>query len=195
METKNPSVKYLRRRKLLLVTSFINHPIYRDYYVPSRPVVVIASRCRKTSYTHSNGNVNTSLPNAHFKKEKEKDKLGLYDESNKDSVKYREAIKNDPYYKLNHPDDSSGENKTSALQSIMQHTAAANNQLALIAGKKLNPVVSASPTDPNEEKVNQKLAELKIALSKKQEAVTEKYAAYPSGSSNPDLERLQMMMK
>jgi conjugative transposon TraM protein len=191
METKNPSVKYLRRQKLLLLLPLLIIPFIAILFVAGGGGIASSAK----QVTPTDGNVNTSLPNAHFKKGKEKDKLGLYDEANKDSVKYREAIKNDPYYKLNHPGDSTGEDKTSALQSIMQHAADANNQIALISGKKLNPVVSALATDPNEEKVNQKLAELKEALSKKQETVNEKYNPYSTGSNNPDLERLQMMMK
>src|SRR5665213_2935372 len=41
--------------------------------------------------------LNLQLPDAHFFKRKEPDKLGLYEASNKDSDNRRQALRNDPY--------------------------------------------------------------------------------------------------
>jgi len=45
--------------------------------------------------------LNLELPGAHFKKGEELwDKLSLYDQAQRDSAKYEEAKRNDPYYEM-----------------------------------------------------------------------------------------------
>jgi conjugative transposon TraM protein len=189
METKKLSQKFLKQRRLLLVLPLFVIPVLAVLFALAGGGKAAAASAQND--VHS-GNVNPKLPDAHFKKGKEKDKMNSYDQADKDSAKYREAKKKDPNY-INTA-DSNAENKTSALESILQHAAASSNQQGLIANKNLNPSSSPSAIDPNEQKVNLKLEQLKAALSKKQEAITEKYPPYSNSTGNPDLDRLQMMM-
>jgi conjugative transposon TraM protein len=191
MEKKKPSAKFLKQRRFLLVLPLFVIPVLCVLFGLAGGGSAVSITVQNAGHP---GNVNPKLPDAHFKKGKDKNKMNSYEEADMDSAKYREAKKKDPNYINEHSSDSSAENKTSALESILQHAAASSNQQGLIANKNLNPSSSHSSIDPNEQKITLKLEQLKAALNKKQEAKTEKYSPYSTGSNNPDLERLQMMM-
>jgi conjugative transposon TraM protein len=176
METKSP--KFLKQRKFFMVLPLL--------VIPFLTIIFVALGGGKGNSSQAetiNTGLNLKLPDAHFKKGKEKDKLGSYEESNKDSVRIHEAMKNDPYYKKqNRLADSPFTNQ---LQSIMQRAAIENNQQALTS------TLPNTGINPNEKKVMDKLALLKTALSKKQEQIQPGY----TNSNSPDIERLQMMMQ
>ncbi len=175
METTSP--KFLKQRKFFMVLPLLVIPFLTIIFV-----ALGGGKGNVAQHEATNAGLNLKLPDAHFKKGKEKDKLGSYEQSNKDSLRIHEAMKNDPYYKRqNHLADSPFTNQ---LQSIMQHAAIENNQQGMTA-------LNNTPVDPNEKKVMDKLALLKTALSKKTEQVQPGY----SNSNSPDIERLQMMMQ
>jgi conjugative transposon TraM protein len=133
------------------------------------------------------------LPDAHFKKEKEKDKLGIYEETAKDSAKLVQQIKNDPYYKPEMENTDTIKNSTTALQNILEHNASAYHQPG---SSKLQTTVTNVSPDSNEQRVVQKLEQLKMALKKTGEhssMVTEKNTG--NSSSNSDMTRIQKMMQ
>jgi TraM protein len=168
METK--SLKVLKKRKFLMVLPLLVIPFLTIIFV-----ALGGGKGNSAAKEIQTAGLNVKLPDAHFKKGKEKNKLGSYEESNKDSARLHEEMKNDPYYKMqNHSSDSL--TGTNQLQSILQHAALQNNQQGI---------------DPNEKMVTDKLALLKTALSKKQEQVQPGY----TNSNSPDIERLQMMMQ
>jgi conjugative transposon TraM protein len=189
METKMHSPKFLRQRKFLMVLPLMA--------IPFLIAIFAALGGGKGDQSGSSAaqpqiGLNLKLPDAHFKKGKEKNKLGLYEEAGKDSDKIRLDMKNDPYFKLeNHQDEP--ENKAGALQNIFQKSAAKFNQ-ASIAGNQLNPFVTNNTTDANEKKVMDKLAELKTELKKKSENIPADYSAHNLNAVNPEIERLQRLM-
>jgi conjugative transposon TraM protein len=187
METKKLSQKFLKQRRLLLVLPLFVIPVLAVLFALAGGGSAVSVTAQNAGHS---GNVNPKLPDAQFKKGKEKNKMNSYEQADMDSAKYREAKKKDPNYINDHAGDSNAENKISALENILQHAAASSNQQALLNNSKSN----SSAADPNEQKVTAKLEQLKAALSKKQESITEKYSPYTNGSNNPDLDRLQQMM-
>jgi conjugative transposon TraM protein len=87
--------------------------------------------------------LNMQLPNAYLKDDAKENKLSFYEESEKDSARLREMIKTDPFYRIEVAKDT-------AIMSF-------NN------GK--NYFQPGDYTDPNEEKVYRKLAELNQQLN------------------------------
>lgn len=85
--------------------------------------------------------LNTSVPGAMVKEEKGMDKMGFYMQADKDSIRLKEQMANDPYYKdvLNNP-----ENKTSTDFS---------------KGDAVLPV-EGNYKDPNEQKIYDRIAKL-----------------------------------
>ena len=91
--------------------------------------------------------LNMQLPDAKLKDNKSWNKLSFYEQADKDSAKYKEAIKNDPFF---HNEKDS---------------------LSHLSGKSNNSFSDYNPLPPNYEdvneyKVNQKLAELNAVISK-----------------------------
>jgi conjugative transposon TraM protein len=133
---------------------------------------------------------NLKLPEAHFRKGKEKDKLGLYEDAVKDSAKIKSVMRNDPYYKS----DSVHAEKSSELQSIFQRSAATFNQPGFGGDdKRLNGVVTNTPTDRNEQRVMEKLAQLKSVIDNKPGHVSQNYPG-SAKADNTDMEKLQRMI-
>jgi conjugative transposon TraM protein len=135
------------------------------------------------------GGINMQLPDAHFKKGKDKDKLGLYEETRRDSVKFREAIKNDPYYSFNPRGGSDTIISISAqLRNILQHPAAKFSQPGLT---NLQSSPTNAPAEPNEQEVIKKIEQLKKVLNQKTSAgiISNKTTA------DPDSRKLQNIMQ
>lgn len=189
MEKRTHSPKFLRQRKFVTIVPLLTLPFLVIFF--------IALGGGKGKTTSTNGlhqaGFNTILPDAHFKKEKDKDKLGIYEETAKDSAKLVEQIKNDPYYKLETENADTIKNATNPLQNILEHNASAYHQPGF---SKLQTSVTNVSADSNEERVVQKLEQLKMALKKTDEhssVVTEKYSG--NSSSNSDMTRIQNLMK
>ncbi len=128
-----------------------------------------------------NAGLNLELPNAQFEKGDDSwDKLSLYQKAQRDSIKYNEAKRNDPYFKLPPLKES---------QDTTKKPGGVNTSL----GKKDHSI------DENEERVNKKLAELYKNLnnsdpeqkSRRQSEVTPKHEEVLSN----DVERLEAMME
>ncbi|HEY4876920.1 MAG TPA: conjugative transposon protein TraM [Puia sp.] len=188
METKKHSQKFLRQRKFLTVVPLLTLPFLVIFF--------IALGGGKGKTKSGNGiqqsGFNTVLPDAHFKKEKDKDKLGIYEETAKDSAKLIEQIKNDPYYKLEMENSDTIKNSTVRLENILQHSADKYHQPGF---SKLQTSVSNVSADSNEQRVVQKLEQLKIALKKADahsSAINQDHSG--NSSSNAETSRLQSMM-
>lgn len=126
--------------------------------------------------------LNLELPNAQFEDGKNDwDKLSLYQKAQGDSIKYNEAKRNDPYFRL-------------PAMKGSQDTSKRPGNVNTSLGKKDHSV------DENEERVNKKLAELYKNLNEPQE--TERKPRYESEvipktdlSFNSDVEKLESMME
>lgn len=130
--------------------------------------------------------LNLELPNAQFDDDhNEWDKLSLYQKAQRDSIKYNEARRNDPYFKL--PPLKGSQDTTKSKQR-----GAGNVNPSL--GEK-DPWI-----DENEERVNKKLAELYRNLNAPAE--TERKPRYETELSptdntrfSNDVEKLESMME
>ena len=124
------------------------------------------------------------LPDAQFKDDaKAWDKLSLYQQAQRDSLKFNEAKKNDPYFRLPPLKADQDTRKKSEAGSI-------NSSL----GKKNHSL------DENEERINRKISELQKHISAIPEAGSaevRKEDDNPQSTSTPlsnDVERLESMM-
>ncbi|HLY72000.1 MAG TPA: conjugative transposon protein TraM [Puia sp.] len=187
METKKHAPTFLKQRKFLTVVPLLTMPFLVIFFIAlggGKGTVSSATGMPQKGF-------NTMLPDAHFKKEKDKDKLGIYEETAKDSAKLVQQIKDDPYYKLEIENADTLKNSSGALQNILQHSAFVHQQPGF---SKLQTSITKGATDSNEQRVIQKLEQLKVALSKADTRSSEIHSNYSTSSSlNPEATRLQMM--
>jgi len=133
--------------------------------------------------------LNLTLPGAHFDKEDELwDKFSLYEQAKRDSQRYEEAKRNDPYY----------------VVSLLKGNSA---QDSIPAESKLNPSLGVkdkyTQISEQEELINSKLNELNRQLSQPEstgateEGVTRQSPAKKDRvpSDNEDVARLEAMME
>jgi conjugative transposon TraM protein len=128
-----------------------------------------------------NAGLNLELPNAHFEKDENSwDKLSLYQKAQRDSIKYNEAKRNDPYFRLPPLKES---------QDTTKKPGGVNTSL----GKKEHSI------DENEKRVNDKLAELYKNLNPPEHKRKPRYEsdAPPKldEAFNNDVEKLEAMME
>ncbi|MEX2233498.1 MAG: conjugative transposon protein TraM [Cyclobacteriaceae bacterium] len=135
---------------------------------------------------------NPELPGAHFSKEVELwDKFALYEQSKRDSLKYQEARRNDPYYVV------------SPLKGNRDTLPAMNFQSKLITS--LGDKGGAEEIDQHEAMVNRKLEQLALQLDREDDPASgmrradtspsesEKRSVQDLGMSE-DIDRLERMM-
>lgn len=135
---------------------------------------------------------NLELPGAHFSKEVELwDKFALYEESKRDSLKYQEARRNDPYYVV------------SPLKGNRDAAASMDFENKLITS--LGDKGGTEEIDQNEVMVNRKLEQLALQLDRQAVPASGigRAAASPSESEqrsiqdpgiSEDIDRLERMM-
>lgn len=149
---------FLRKRKFYLVLPLLALPFITFFFI----ALGGGRKASKQDAAPHAGGINPLLPEAHFKKGKDKDKLALYEEKRRDSVKIREAIRNDPYYNFE-VRDGADTLKSSPAQprNILQQPAAKLSQpgLAHLQGPWPNAGVDAS-----EKEVIRKIEQLKKVL-------------------------------
>ncbi len=131
---------------------------------------------------------NMHLPDAKLKEEKHADKLTFYEEADKDSAKYKEAVKNDPFFGLKGMDTP-------------RHAFIKTDGFPK-PDYDPSPLGSGYYRDANEEKVTKKLSELNEALNKSAESGQAKQAGYKQHSTehaqpdnNEAIERLENMVQ
>jgi hypothetical protein len=130
--------------------------------------------------------LNLELPDAHFNTE-EWNKLSLYEKAERDSLKFKEESKNDPYFNLATLEDqnSNGDQEVQPKQKT----------------KGTSTQKRPAYVDPNEAKVNQKLDQLYRELNKTSEAQNEPDKAEPATKEkadpqfSSDVQKLEQMME
>ncbi len=132
MESKN-----VRQRKALLILPLL--------VIPFITLAFWALGGGKDSKQQQNSSpgLNMQLPDAHLKNNKDENKMSFYQQAERDSVKFRQEVKNDPLFQMTTPVDTN-------LSKYGSTTFAAKPGIY---------------KDPNEEKVYQKLAELNRQLN------------------------------
>ncbi len=128
--------------------------------------------------TVENAGLNLELPDANLKDEKGLDKLSFYDKAEKDSIKFDELLRNDPFFKEDtvpeYPD------QLASLTSESKY------------GQRLNTSLYEKPPNNPEDQIMQKLQMLKQELNKPAVAETE---TKTDDQFSSELERLEEMMK
>jgi len=132
--------------------------------------------------------LNMELPGAHFDKEDELwDKFSLYEQAKRDSLKYEEARRNDPYY------------VTATLKVKGDTVPPQNNRLNTSLGTK----DKYAPLDQSEEMINRKIQQLTHQLNQpeqpvqsKTETTTDKQVSSTIDEDmTQDVDRLEKMMQ
>ncbi|MBS1681573.1 MAG: Conjugative transposon protein TraM [Cytophagales bacterium] len=137
--------------------------------------------------------LNPNLPDAHFNDEVW-NKLSLYEQAERDSLKLEEEKRNDPYIDLAPIETQDQQEIQQEPIQDKQKTKSGNSQN--VAQKKQAEII-----DPNEAKVNKKLEQLYQELNKKQDSpidsktleVAQPNATDPQFSS--DVKQLEKMMQ
>lgn len=130
--------------------------------------------------------LNLDLPGAHFKKGEELwDKFSLYEQAKRDSLKYEEARKNDPYYEMK--------------------TLRGNSPTDTIPKNKLNSFLGSKDKykqiEKNEAMIDKKLQQLQRQLDQPDKVVpaksrnAESSIDVPKTNMSEDVDRLEKMME
>jgi conjugative transposon TraM protein len=188
MKASTPlSAKQERQRKFLLVLPVLVLP-FVTFLLWS--VGILGSTPAKAQDNPVQHGLNKQLPNARIKEEKGWNKLNFYEQADKDSAKYKEQLKSDHYFNL--PSLDTGK------MIPMPPNPYGNHQ----PNYDPSPKSTGNYKDPNEEKVNRKLAELNKALN--QSAVTSRPVAtdYKMSATSPitsvnskDVDRLERLLQ
>lgn len=120
----------------------------------------------KNTETKKLTGLNLHLPDPKLKKETPLDKLGFYDKADRDSLKLKEEMRNDPYYQ-----EQMGEKRTESsneLEQIVQNSAGRFHQSSIAGENKLNTSPYNTNTNQAEEKLMQKLSELNKVINQPQ---------------------------
>lgn len=133
--------------------------------------------------------LNMELPGAHFDKEDELwNKFELYEQAKRDSLKYEEARRNDPYYVVSMLTGSGSKDTIPKQEDKLNTSLGSKNKYAQM--------------DQHEAMINQKLEQLTRQINQPDQPVTTKTPASESGpipvSGTPiteDVDRLEKMMQ
>ncbi len=181
---KTHSQKFLQQRRFFTVLPLL--------VIPFLTLLFWALGGGKGISAEAKGNeptgLNLELPKAYFSNEDENwNKFALYEKAKRDSLKYQQAKKNDPYYQVDYLTDAS---------------AIDGNQVDGSQKNQLNPSLNKQDQsiDPNEEKVNRKLEQLYRELDNtSNHSVKTTKVDYPTSINDnnqfsTDIDRLEQMM-
>ena len=183
------TAKFLRRRRFLLALPILA--------APSLTLLFIALGGGKAGIAPAEGagiypGINLRLPDAHFKKTREKDKLEFYEQSKKDSVKWKEDIKNNPFFGYSF--DSSAINNEQELQNLVQQSALKYKPRETVSLNRKNDLVKPAYGESEETKLIQGLTKLKNRLDGKEENLFLPDKPPAGNPVNPELEKIRQMM-
>lgn len=188
MEQQTNSLKFRRQRKSLIVLPVL--------VLPFITVMFWALGGGKTSDADAQAQMqkgfNTDLPGPFLKEDKALDKLSYYEKAASDSARMKKLIKNDPYYKELPTLDKEDQRAISTMENELKYESTGISQ------SHTPPVTKPKYTDPNEEKVYEKLEQLNRALNESStisEEISNEHLAYSSPGNEPDMEHLEQMMQ
>lgn len=178
MEKMKQSQPALRKRKMMLALPLLVIPFMTLAFWALGGGK--ASTGKQTTTDNKMG-LNLHLPDPKLKKETILDKLGFYDKADKDSLKLKQEMRNDPYYQQQLQEQAPSSNE---LEKIVQNSAVKFNQPAVTEESKLNTSPYNNSSSQAEEKLMQKLNELNKAINEKPEEVDRESSGVRSKSSN-----------
>ena len=151
MEQKTHSQKFLRQRKFFVVLPLLVLPFMTLLFW-----ALGGGKVTNANAQQAQQGFNMQLPGANLKDDKPLDKLSYYEKAASDSLKLQQLMENDPYY--------TQRTNTAIHQSLDTSLIGTKYN----KGSRRSSIINHSATyaDPNETKVNRKLAELDAALNK-----------------------------
>jgi conjugative transposon TraM protein len=182
------SQKFLQKRKFMMVLPLLVLPFITMIFwalgggqaSPAQAAVV------------EKAGLNLSLPSAHFNEGEEWNKLKLYEQAERDSAKFQEAMESDPYFDF----------ASLVQQEVQQASEKKKENFSQLQGiQSTTTRRQKQTTDPNEIKVNQKLEQLYKELNKAQEPIIEskEKEVVKRNTSDPqfssDVKQLENMME
>lgn len=172
MEKRQHSMRFLRRRKFMLVLPLLVVPFLTMAFW------ALGGGCgHEQSKVEGNRGLNMQLPDAKLKDEQLFDKLSFYKAADADSLKRAELLRNDPYYK-----DSLAYRQDSKLLMPVDH-----------GGLNVSPYSGSG--NGQEQQIYQKINELNQQLNAPAVAPSVVVPQQGNGSIRADVERLQGMMQ
>jgi len=186
MEQKKHSPKFLRQRKILMVLPLLVLP-----FITLMFWALGGGRVNDANARQAQQGLNMQLPGANFEDDKPFDKLSYYEKAASDSLKLQQLIENDPYY-MQHAD-------TGMLHSM--DTSLIETKFSNKRSQRSTIKYGSTYADPNEIKVNRKLAELDAALNKasvlevNDEDNLSKRDPVNNSVNSGDIKRLEQMMQ
>ncbi|MDE3181927.1 MAG: conjugative transposon protein TraM [Bacteroidota bacterium] len=148
MKIKNLSQAYLRQRKMMLVLPVLILPFITLAFWALGGGKVKAGKKEDANLSGLNLHLPDPKVNIGIM-----DKLAFYDKADRDSLKLKEEMRNDPYYQ-EHQNDGQPASK---VEDIVQSAAGKFHPSSLTEGNQLNPSPYNTSTDQAEEKLMQKL--------------------------------------
>jgi conjugative transposon TraM protein len=160
MQAINGSPAFIKKRNFLLILPVLSLPFLIILFF-----ILGGGKSKTTLFSgQKQSGLNLQLPDAHFDKKKEPDKLGLYEASNKDSMKRRMALKNDPYRVDSLKEEAPGLGKPDVLKNILDKTS------ERFPGQDLNklnaPLNNNQPSANKEKELMDRLNKLKELIDK-----------------------------
>lgn len=186
MQSVIQSPAYLKKRKFLLILPLLVLPfIVLLFFSMGGGQGIPVSEAAKT------GGLNLQLPDAHFIKKREIDKLGLYDLASQDSAKWKEALKNDPYRMGDAgPVDSMSFERSQTLKDILDKSVSGLPEKGF---EKFNPSLSKRGSEERENEIKDKLSRLQTIVNSKPRVSSPEFASVTA--SNPATEKLSGLVK
>jgi conjugative transposon TraM protein len=170
-----------RQKKFLLVLPLIAIPFLTLFFWALGGGKNAAASDRKSA----NAGLNVHLPGARLTNNGSETKLSLYQQAEMDSLKFRQAASNDPYY---HPDTPGKTNTGVHDPGITTKDGTAGSYQPFV---NKNVASTASSLSANEAKVSLQLEQLKRQISR-EPASTSSPAAATSGAANKDSQLSQL---
>jgi len=190
MEQQQYSPKFIRQRKFYTVLPVLVLPFLTLFFWALGGGKVDNSQAAQAPM-----GFNFNLPEAYLDDKPALDKLGFYEQAEKDSLRLAELIKNDPYYQEN---GSEGVEHKDSSKLLGLPTRKPSNGSA--SGLNTSPYSSAA--DPQEAKVYQKLDQLTATLNASTELPPSKAAEFNLQAqknsvplSSAEMERLENIMR
>jgi len=184
---KTHSEKFLKQRRFYMILPLLVLPFLVMIFW-----ALGGGQTTPVSAKEFHSGLNLSLPDAHFPKENEAwNKLNYYEQAEKDSIKYKKARENDPYYSVTALEPQANE-KAIEKPEVPQETQPS-------AGLN-SSIEESAQKDPIEEKVNAKLQQLyqQINQPEQEQPNTKADAVIPQVNDetfSEDVARLEKMME
>ncbi|PTS99887.1 conjugative transposon protein TraM [Pedobacter sp. HMWF019] len=193
IEKQPHSKAYLNHRKFLLVLPLLGLP-----FVTLGFYALDGGKGTGEPVNKKQNGMNMDLPKAENTADSTLDKMAFYDLARKDSIQKSKEDQSDPYYKLQTSLDGSFDSTVAPNSTTTAPPSSAFAQ-SLNGPSASNAYSGRSYNDPNERRVQEKLAALNASLNQatqpKSPSMEDAYRPRASsGTSTADIDRLESMI-